>query len=314
MSMADATGPATGAYVALDALIALRFSAAHLHLSRRTRALAALSGPNKANFRGRGIDFEEVRSYQPGDDIRTIDWRVTARTGSAHTRVFREERERPVLVVVDQRSRLFFGSQNCFKSVLAAHIAGLLAWSALGNGDRIGGVVFNEAGHQEIRPRRNRKAVLALLSQLVASNARLPEINPTDEPRGLATMLEALRHITRPGTSLYLISDFHDAAEPAVREHLSRLAQHTEITAIACSDPLESTLPPPGRYAVTDGVRQAELLTHNSRLRARYTQLWTQRVDTLHHELQSLGIPLLQASTHESPFLLLQRYFGSQRS
>ncbi|MFT6681212.1 MAG: hypothetical protein ACJAQ8_001519 [Haliea salexigens] len=313
VSLADATGPARGAYASLDALIALRFPAAHLSLSRRTRALASLTGPNKANFRGRGIDFEEVRSYQPGDDIRTIDWRVTARTGNAHTRVFREERERPVLVVVDQRQRLFFGSQCCFKSVLAAHLASLLAWSALGNGDRIGGVVFNEAGHQEVRPRRNRKTVLALLSQIVAFNARLPAHTENTETRGLAAMLEALRHIARPGTSLYLISDFHDAADPAVREHLFRLAQHTEITAIACSDPLETTLPPPGRYAVTDGTRRAELVTRDSTLRDRYAALAAQRAAALHTELQRLGIPLLHASTDHSPFLLLQRYFGEPR-
>ncbi len=107
-----------------------------------------------------------MRSYQPGDDIRTIDWRVTARTGSAHTKLFREERERPVLVVVDQRSSMFFGSSHCFKSVLAAQLASLLAWSALHGGDRVGGLVFNEQGHQEVRPRRSRKTVLALLSQI----------------------------------------------------------------------------------------------------------------------------------------------------
>ncbi|MBM68392.1 MAG: DUF58 domain-containing protein [Haliea sp.] len=314
MSIADATGPATGAYATLDALIALRFPAAHLSLSRRTRALAALTGPNKANFRGRGIDFEEVRNYQAGDDIRTIDWRVTARTGSAHTRVFREERERPVLVVIDQRQHLFFGSHCCFKSVLAAHLAGLLAWSALGNGDRVGGVVFNEAAHQEVRPRRSRKTVLALLSHIVEFNAQLPDIGSQQPARGLATMLETLRHIARPGTSVYLISDFHDAAEPAVREHLFRLAQHTEITAIACSDPLESMLPPPGRYAVTDGSRRAELVTSDRQLRERYSALAADRAAGLQTELQRLGIPLLAASTDNSPFHLLQRYFGEPRA
>ena len=131
MHLADVTSPARGAYADLNDLIALRFPARQLGLARRNRALNALAGPNKSNFRGRGIDFEEVRSYQPGDDIRTIDWRVTARTGSAHTKLFREERERPVLVVVDQRSEMFFGSSHCCKSVLAAQLASLVAWSAL---------------------------------------------------------------------------------------------------------------------------------------------------------------------------------------
>src|SRR6056300_461999 len=161
MRLADANAPARGAYATLEDLIALRFPAQQLRLARRKKALSALTGPNKSNFRGRGIDFEEVRSYQPGDDIRTIDWRVTARTGSAHTKLFREERERPVLVVVDQRSSMFFGSSHCFKSVLAAQLASLIAWSALDAGDRVGGLVFNGEEHREIRPRRSRKNVLA---------------------------------------------------------------------------------------------------------------------------------------------------------
>ena len=126
MHLADINAPARGAYLELNELIALRFPAKQLKLGRKKRALSNLAGPNKTNFRGRGIDFEEVRRYQPGDDIRTIDWRVTARTGSAHTKLFREERERPVLVVVDQRSSMFFGSSHCFKSVLAGQLAACL--------------------------------------------------------------------------------------------------------------------------------------------------------------------------------------------
>ena len=140
MPLADINTPARGAYVDVNELIALRFPVRQLKLSRRNRALNALAGPNKSNFRGRGIDFEEVRNYQAGDDIRTIDWRVTARTGAAHTKLFREERERPVLVVVDQRNSMFFGSQFCFKSVLAAQLGALVAWSALSDNDRVGGL------------------------------------------------------------------------------------------------------------------------------------------------------------------------------
>ncbi|MEQ9465105.1 MAG: DUF58 domain-containing protein [Haliea sp.] len=311
MRLAEVSDPATGAYVALETLIGLRFPATQLQLTRRNRALSALAGPNKANFRGRGIDFEEVRSYQPGDDIRTIDWRVTARTGSAHTKVFREERERPVLVVVDQRGSQFFGSQYCFKSVLAAHLAGLLAWSALGNGDRVGGLVFNDSRHREVRPRRSRKTVLTILSQIEAFNRRLPITG--GDASSLAGMLDTLRRIARPGTSIYLVSDFYGAEDPAVREHLFRLAQHSEITALACSDPLETALPPPGRYAITDGRQRSELLTSDRRLRQQYREEQETRMSALGTDLQRLGIPLLRASTAESPFLLLQRYFGEQR-
>jgi uncharacterized protein (DUF58 family) len=308
----DISLPARGAYAELADLIALRFPARQLRITRKSRALSVLAGPNKSNFRGRGIDFEEVRSYQPGDDIRTIDWRVTARTGSAHTKIFREERERPVLVVVDQRNSMYFGSSHCFKSVIAAQLASLLAWSALDNGERVGGLVFNDSQHREIRPRRSRKNVLALLSQLESYNRLLPQPEPPSR-NNFTDMLANLRRIARPGSSLFLISDFRGADEEHAQEHLYQLAQHTEITALACSDPLETQLPRAGRYAVTDGIERSELATADKKLRASYQQHAEQRAQTLGQSLQRLGIPLLRASTDQAPFVLLQTYYGESR-
>jgi uncharacterized protein (DUF58 family) len=312
MQAADFNAPARGAYTSLGELIALRFPATQLKLGRRNRALHKLAGPIKSNFRGRGIDFEEVRSYQPGDDIRTIDWRVTARTGSAHTKLFREERERPVLVVIDQRSCMFFGSSHCFKSVLAGQLASLLAWSALHGGDRVGGLVFNELGHQEIRPRRSRKTVLALLSQIAAYNQALP-LAAAEAHDSFAHMLSNLRRIARPGSSLFLISDFRGAAHERAREHLFELAKHTELTAVACADPLEAVLPKAGTYAVTDGIARNELHTGDLRLRRQYQQRSQQQRDVLRSDFLRLGVPLLQAATDQSPFALLQQYYGDRR-
>ncbi|CAA0098904.1 putative protein [Halioglobus japonicus] len=312
MHLADINTPARGAYTQLNELIALRFPAKQLKLGRRNRALSNLAGPIKSNFRGRGIDFEEVRSYQPGDDIRTIDWRVTARTGNAHTKLFREERERPVLVVVDQRNSMFFGSSHCFKSVLAGHLASLLAWSALNGGDRVGGLVFNEDGHQEIRPRRSRKTVLTLLSQISSYNSSLP-LSCENETDSFAHMLSNLRRIARPGSSLFLISDFRGASEEGAREHLFELAKHTELTALACSDPLESELPRAGTYAVTNGRERSELDTGIRQLRDSYRLRQQQQQELLSNDLIRLGVPLLQASTHLPPFKLLQTYFGETR-
>ena len=312
MQLADISTPAKGAYSELQDLIALRFPAKQLQLTRRNRALSALSGPNKSNFRGRGIDFEEVRSYQPGDDIRSIDWRVTARTGSAHTKLFREERERPALIVVDQRQGMFFGSSHCFKSVLATHLAGLLAWAALEGGDKVGGLIFNGLEHREVRPRRSRKTVLALLSQLVDYNRALPMASaaPADE---FAAMLANLRRIARPGSSLYLISDFQGADSESARKHLFQLAQHTQITAIACSDPLEGKLPQAGQYAVADGQRRSELNTADRHLRNRYRQQFEAHRQDLDDIMSRLGIPILPASTSTPAFSLLRQYFGEAR-
>jgi uncharacterized protein (DUF58 family) len=301
--------PPEGAYVDLATLIGLRFAGSQLQLWRRKRALSVLTGPNKSNFRGRGIDFEEVRNYQAGDDIRTIDWRVTARTGTAHTKLFREERERPVLLVVDQRTSQFFGSRHCFKSVLAAHLASLLAWSALDNGDRVGALVFNDRQHREIRPRRSRKTVLAILSEIVNYNRALPQDAP-GAADSFTEMLSKLRRVARPGSSVYLVSDFHGASEARAREHLFRLAQHTEITALACSDPLELSLPRGGTYAVTDGRERAQLNTTDPRLREAFERQARARAASLAEDLQRLGIPLLQLSTGESPYRVLQHFYG----
>lgn len=312
MQTGDVSSPASGAYAELEQLIGLRFPAQKLQLLHRNRALAALTGPNKSNARGRGIDFEEVRSYQAGDDIRSIDWRVTARTGDAHTKLFREERERPVLLVVDQRQGMFFGSSHCFKSVLACHIGALLAWAALSGGDKVGGLVFNEFDHREVRPRRSRRTVLALLSELCRYNGSLPLARQA-AAADLNGTLAQLRRIARPGSSVFLVSDFAGIEAEGTREHLYRLARHCQLTAINCTDPLEAELPRAGHYAVTDGSDRTALNTADARLREDYRAAHRQQQQALATIMRPLGIPVLNAGTDASPFLLLQTYYADRR-
>jgi uncharacterized protein (DUF58 family) len=309
MPVAEHDNPARGAYTSLEALLGLRFASRNLSLQRRNRALSLLTGPNKSNFRGRGIDFEEVRRYQAGDDIRSIDWRVTARTGDAHTKLFREERERPVLLVTDQRNGMYFGSRYCFKSVLAAHVTALLGWSALDHGDRVGGLIFNDACHRDIRPRRSRRTLLHLLSELVGFNAALP-LKPHPHYMPFADMLANLRRIARPGSSVFLVSDFAGATEPGAIEHLHQLARHTQLTAVHCEDPLEADLPRDGRYAVTDGVQRIDLHTGHAALRQAYRGRHDRRVADLGQSLRQLGVPLLRVATDQAPLAALQPYFG----
>ncbi len=309
MTLSADKAPAQGAYCSLKELIEQRYAAARIDLAQRKRALSLLSGPNKTNFRGRGIDFEEVRAYQPGDDIRTIDWRITARTGEAHTKLFREERERQVLICIDQRSSMFFGSQHCCKSVLASRLAALLAWAALNRGDRIGGLVFSEAEHDDIRPRRSRRAVLALLNSITRMNAELPLPADTGSVSFADTLTE-LRRIARPGSSLFLISDFRGALDEQAAEQLSRLGRHLEITAIHCSDPLERQLPQSGSYSVTNGDQRARLYTGDRRLRETFEQRYQDQLSALQQALGKVGIPMIQASTDASPLAQLQAYYG----
>lgn len=307
------TGPARGAYCDLSDLIGLRYPARKLDLKQRKRALSLLSGPNKTNFRGRGIDFEEVRAYQAGDDIRTIDWRITARTGDAHTKIFREERERQILVAVDQRSSMFFGSQHCCKSTLAAHLAALLSWAALQRGDRLGGLVFSEQEHREIRPRRSRRSVLGLLNHITDINRHLP-LEPNPGGLKFAEMLVELRRIARPGSGLFVVSDFSGALDDSALEHIYRLSRHMEITALHCSDPLEHRLPEAGRYSVTDGQATTQLDTGNARVRKLFADRYDGHLESLRREYGKLGIPLIEASTQQGPLELLQAYYAERNS
>ncbi|MBT8446979.1 MAG: DUF58 domain-containing protein, partial [Gammaproteobacteria bacterium] len=259
-----------------------------------------------------GVEFEEVRRYQAGDDIRAIDWRVTARTGDAHTKMFHEERERPVLLVVDQRPAMHFGSQHCFKSVLAAELAALLAWSALGSNERVGGLLLREHDHWEMRPRNSRRTVLAILSAL--AEEPVPGDNRAAEGDRFTELLRSARRVARPGSSIFLISDFDGATQTSAREELFQLARHTEIVGIFCHDPLEELLPPPGRYSVTDGRRRIELDTGSGALRSRFHDEYRSHRDAINDLLQRLGIPMLSASTGDAPLTLLRQLYGEGKS
>jgi len=300
-----------GAFCSQEQLIHMRFQAQNLKLLQRKKALSLLTGPNKTSFRGRGIDFDEVRRYQPGDDIRTIDWRVTARSGKAHTKLFREERERPLLIVTDQRTSMFFGRRSCFKSVTAAHIAALLAWSGLQNGDRVGGLVFNEQGHTEIRPRRSRQAVLAQLHHIAGYNQDLPLNSVVDGSRfEFVDLMSDLRHIAKPGTAIFIISDFSGAEEKRVYEHLYQLSQHAEVTAIHVSDPLEAELPPSGNYIVTNGQLRSGLFTGDKQLRGHYHADYQQRIQSIQSGFSRVGVPFIDITTEQSPLAVLQTFYG----
>ena len=299
-----------GAYCELDALVRLRHGAQDIKLKKQRKAFSPLIGPHQSRFRGRGIEFDEVRAYQAGDDIRNIDWRVTARSGRPHTKLFHEERERPVLLLVDQSLPMFFGSRNCFKSVMAAHVAGLLAWAAFQQNDRVGGLVFNGGKRVEIRPRRSVKTVLQLLRDIDSFNRSLHRQLPVERV-GLGEALEELRRIARPGSNIFLISDFRNCNGDG-KKYLYQLSRHNDISAVQIYDPLEQHLPPSGIYSVTDGERRAQLFTGDSRLRNRYRESFDRKTDALKQLLGPLGIPLLHVSTEDSPLQYFRTLLGKR--
>ncbi|WP_454918708.1 DUF58 domain-containing protein [Xanthobacter sediminis] len=217
-------------------------------------------GGHRSSFRGRGMEFDEVRAYQPGDDIRTIDWRVTARTGKAHTKLFQEERERPVLLLVDARRSMRFGTRDCFKSVLAARAAAVLTWVAIAGGDRVGGVVLTPFELAAFRPERSRRRILHFVKAVAEATGQglgLEDSSEVAEP-ALSEALARLRSAARPGTLVFLASDFADFDAASARE-LNRLSHASQVTAIFTHDPLEAHLPPRGTYRVSDGDEVARL-------------------------------------------------------
>lgn len=301
-----------GAYTDLPRLLEARYLARQLDLHTRNAALALLAGQQSSSRRGRGLDFDEVRKYYPGDDVRSIDWRVTARTTDPHTKVFREERERPVLIALDQRNSLFFGSKTCFKSVYAAELAAVLAWTALEGGDRVGGLISAEHDTIELRPKASRSAVLHFLQRSLEANRQLPNRSPSTA-MAMTQQLVALRRIARPGSHLILISDFADYSTDADLKHLSSLARHNRITVCFISDPLELQAPRAGVYPFTDGSSTGQLDTTSKTLSEAYELIVKQRLQTLQTDCRGLGIPVIACSTVDPIGKVLRPLFGGSR-
>lgn len=292
-------------------LIELHRAAEKLPLKSRKIA-ARLSGNYVSAFKGRGMEFDEARPYQPGDDIRCIDWRVTARTGKAHTKLFREERERPVLLWVDYRHSMFFGSRNSFKSVVAAKAAALLAWSTAQHGDRLGGLIFSETTHQELRPQRGKAATLHFIQKLTEHPAWDEFNQPVEHTHSGNHALNRLRRVARPGSLIFLISDFRHM-DDSTQSSLAQLAKHNDLVMLFISDPLEESLPPAGYYRISDGTEEMGINTGNKQSRQRYREKFRTHENNLRLICQRLGIFFLNISTAESVVSSLQKGLGLKK-
>jgi uncharacterized protein (DUF58 family) len=257
-----------GAYVELHDLLALRFRPLG-EIRAATSVVSTRGGARLSRQRGRGIDFSEVRAYQPGDDVRTIDWRVTARRNSPHTKVFREERERLTLVVVDQTQSMFFGSRQRLKSVAAAEVAALVAWRAIQDNDRVGGLIIGNDAVAIHKPYRNLKPLARFFGDLARYNQALHRAGPVPSRQHLTEALLAVRRLAHSHYRIYFVSDFEPAGEHW--SHAFRaLARRNEVVAIRVYDPLERDMPPADRYTVTDGATRWQFDAGDKTLRARY--------------------------------------------
>lgn len=244
-------------------LVYYRSKTALLNLSPKSRLQAQLAGNYVSTVKGRGMEFDEVRHYQAGDDIRMIDWRVTARTGETHTKLFREERERPVFILTDLSESMQFGSQLLYKSVQAAHLASLIGWHVKQRGDRLGGIVFNQSQHMELKPRSRQTGVLQYihaldkLSQVNSVSSVHSDLN-AKKSTSFTDACARIRRLAKPGSMVVIISDFQQLNDTAIK-HLSLLSQHCELKAYRIYDPLELNLP-------QVRTRQSLQVSHNNNI------------------------------------------------
>lgn len=299
---------ATNVTITLDELIQLQADARGFSFLPRQPVHSLLSGRHASRLRGRGLAFEELRHYAQGDDVRTMDWKATARLRSPHVRVYSEERERPVLLVVDQRRPMFFGSRRAMKSVAAAEVAALTTWRTLQAGDRIGGIVFNDEELIDLRPQRSQTAGLRLLHEVVRMNQALAE--HSDQPPTV-TINQALEAAVRRATHdhlVVLISDL-DGANEETRRLATTLAAHNDVLIVVVYDPLGASLHNrPGMIASTpDGALS---LPAGTDFPAAFTQAFAARLDEWRGIFQALRVPLLPIATTESPSQQLRDLFG----
>lgn len=299
-------------HVSSDELVRYRLQARELRLSSRQPARSTITGGHASRFRGRGMDYLESRDYQPGDDIRSMDWRVTARTNRAHVKLYQEERERPVVVMVDLGPGMFFATRGAFKSVIAARAAALIGWAAIQHGDRIGALFFNGV-HHELRPLGGQRGVMRLIRQLVVATdpaAALASPGIDAHNNKLNEALLRLGRVARPGSLVYILSDFY-AMNADTRRHLQRLRQHNDVVACQIVDAVELAAPPPGRYAVTNGAATGLLDTSSRKRRQAYDDYFSGHHQAVSDLMRQCAVPLRRITTTDDVVQALR--FGDRR-
>jgi uncharacterized protein (DUF58 family) len=301
-------------YASLKALVSLQHQASGFSFLPKQPVHSILSGRHTSRLRGRGLNFEELRHYRAGDDIRTMDWKVTNRTRKPHVRVYTEERERPVLLVVDQRISMFFGSQSKMKSVIAAELAALSAWRVLSVGDRVGSLVFNDTEIIETRPHRSRKTVMQILHNVLRLNHKLSaEYTDTQNDSQLNVVLKETERLSGHDYLVVIISDLSGWNDETVKR-IKRLGRHNDVMVSLVFDPLEKTLPDTSQLVLSDGDLQIQVDAAQAGLGLQYTEHFESGVEHLQSELRKHGIPIVPMNTTETVLNQIRQAIGERSS
>ncbi|MEZ5471622.1 MAG: DUF58 domain-containing protein [Marinicella sp.] len=279
-------------------MVATRHHARQFNLTSIKKASSAISGLHDSRFRGRGMDYLESRVYQAGDDIRNMDWRVTARTGDAHTKLFQEERERPTYLVIDTNAGMHFGTRNQFKSVLASKVASLIGWTSILQGDRIGVMTYGINGVHIIKATAGKRGMMAMMSHLIKAFDRHIQTN-TQHHHYLDEALKQLRTIIRPGSLVVVVSDFYALGSDAKR-HLLQLRKHNDVLGVKVTDPFENQVPKPALYGVQTTNRARVLDTQQNRTVKKMQSKQRQHLNSLKENIIKAGVPLIPIQTDQA--------------
>lgn len=296
-------------YVSLERLIALRVQAQKTMLPSKLAKRGIIVGPHQSRARGRGMDFEELRGYRIGDDIRSLDWKVSNRTKKPHVRVYAEEKERNVVMLIDQRSSMFFASQHKMKSVVAAELAALQLWRTLALKDRIGVILFNDQSSTKFKPSRQQANAMRILDDLVHFNQSLNALTPGSEALSARAEVEASQGLNQALTQaqrlchhdcvVYLISDLYGWNEESIA-HLKRMRQHNDVVVYRVSDAMEMKFANSIQGVVSNAKLQMMLKSSNTSLADKFDQHQSQWLADIRVNLRQLRIPALEFNTNDS--------------
>jgi len=289
----------TGIYITLEELILEGKKASGFAFLPSQRIHSIVAGAHPSRLRGQGMDFEELKRYVPGDSVRNIDWKTTQRTGNAQVRVYNEEKDRNIWLLVSQRNSMFFGSEGMFKSVAAAYASALTLYRGLAQGDKVGAVVFNDEKMELFRPKKSEENVVVILNEIAAQNRALKSSNTSNDPKQLNRALEMIADLSKHDDLVVLIGDASGLDDDSM-QIISDINAHNDIIAVEISDPLEREMKKEGFLLFSDGRSFIDINTSSESFSSKYKALHKERLEYIAHLSLSHEIPILEISTERN--------------
>ncbi|CAM4108024.1 DUF58 domain-containing protein [Vibrio neonatus] len=298
-------------YTDLKSLRLMKYKATGFDFLPPQPVNSLLTGRHVSKLRGRGLNFEEMRHYQIGDDIRTMDWKVTMRTGKPHVKIFSEERERNVYLLVDQRTNMFFGSTGKMKSVIAAEIAALIAWKVTDSTDRVGAIIYNDTTAVPIAPQRSANHVLKILNEIVIKNQQLSVGKAKDsQGNSFAQLFHQAKRLVKHDALIILITDGYGYREQS-EEQIKTLCKHNDVVLCHVTDPLEHNLAKLDKMVLTDGNLQLAVTHNQAQTKERFANDVTQALENFAHMAKKYRIPVIEINTLQPADQQLRKALGA---